>query len=45
MVWRGVGLAWRALLECGPRTWDGDGAEWSGGLRGFDGISNRPRNY
>jgi hypothetical protein len=23
----------------------GMGAEWFGGLRGCDGISNRPRNY
>jgi len=25
MVWRGAGLAWRLLLECVPRIWDGDG--------------------
>ena len=25
MVWRGVGIGWRSLLECGPRFWDGDG--------------------
>jgi hypothetical protein len=25
MVWRGAGLAWRALAECVPRFWDADG--------------------
>ena len=25
MGWRRAGLAWRALSECVPRFWDGDG--------------------
>ena len=34
MVWRGAGLAWRALFECVPRIWDADGGGVVGGVFG-----------